>query len=67
MTAGTGREALIELRRVGNMMKATAIDPLTLTEVSVIGPATGSQEMLRRTVVAKLAYVLKRNATPGLK
>ncbi len=67
MTQSTGREVLIEMRRVGNVMKATAIDPQTLTEVSVVGPATGSQDMLRRTVVAKLAYVIKRDAKAGTK
>ena len=64
MATGPQREVMLEFRRVGNVMKATAIDPLTLTEVSVAGPASGSQEMLRRTVLAKLAYVLKRNAKP---
>ena len=67
MTQGTGREVLIEMRRVGNVMKATAIDPVTLTEVSAIGPATGSQEMLKRTVVAKLQYVIQRGTKPAPK
>ena len=38
------------------------MDPETLTEVSVVGPATGAKEMLRRTVLAKLEYMLKRKA-----
>ena len=59
------REILLEFRRVGNAMKATALDPLTMTEVSVVGPAQGSQEMLRRTVLAKLEYVIKRKAKPA--
>jgi len=41
---------------------ATAMDPETLTEVSVVGPAVNSQEQLRRTVLAKLEYVLAKNA-----
>ncbi|MEI6559076.1 MAG: hypothetical protein WCO00_11790 [Rhodospirillaceae bacterium] len=61
------REILIEFRRVGTVVKASAIDPETLTEVSVVGPARGSQEMLRRTVLAKLDYVLRRNAKPPAK
>lgn len=56
------KEVLLEFHRVGSYLKATAVDPSTLVEVSVVGPAVGSREMLRRTVLAKLDYVLKRNA-----
>ncbi|HYD31576.1 MAG TPA: hypothetical protein VEB64_12060 [Azospirillaceae bacterium] len=56
------KEVLLEFHRVGSYMKAVAVDPVTLTEVSVVGPAIGSREMLKRTVLAKLDYVLKRNA-----
>ena len=56
------REIFVEFRRIGNCVKATAMDPETLTEVSVVGPATGAKEMLRRTVLAKLEYMLKRKA-----
>jgi hypothetical protein len=56
------REVLLEFQRVGSYMKATAMDAATLTEVSVVGPVNHSQEMLRRTVLAKLEYVLARNA-----
>ena len=63
MTTPPRREVLLEFRRVGNAVKATALDPETLTEVSVVGPAAGGQEMLRRTVLAKLEYVLRRNAS----
>ena len=66
MTAPPKREILLEFRRVGTVMKATALDPATLTEVSVVGPARGSQEMLRRTVLAKLEYILTRKGhLPG--
>jgi hypothetical protein len=43
-------------------MKATAMDAATLTEVSVVGPINHSQEMLKRTVLAKLNYVLTKKA-----
>jgi hypothetical protein len=43
-------------------MKATAMDAATLTEVTVVGPLNHSQEMLKRTVLAKLEYVLAKNA-----
>jgi len=62
MAKPPGKEVLLEFQRVGTYMKATAMDPETLTEVSVVGPAVNSQEQLRRTVLAKLEYVLAKNA-----
>jgi hypothetical protein len=59
------RDVVIELRRVGNYMKATAMDPETLTEVMVFGPARGCEEALRRIVVAKLRHVLARKPEPS--
>ncbi|UEM04108.1 hypothetical protein JL101_001310 [Skermanella rosea] len=60
------REVLLEFQRVGMYMKAIAMDPETLTEVTVLGPLNHSQEMLRRTAVAKLEYVLaKKASTPS--
>lgn len=53
------REVLIEFQRVGVYLKATAVDPDTLTEVSVVGPLH-AEAQLKRTVVAKLNYVLTR-------
>lgn len=50
---------LIEFQRVGVYLKATAVDPDTLTEVSVVGPLH-AEAQLKRTVVAKLNYVLTR-------
>jgi len=63
--AGGAGEVLVEVVRVGSVLKATAIDPVTLTEVSTMGPVNGSRELLTRTVVAKLAWVLKRNQEQG--
>ena len=62
MTSPPRREVFLEFRQVGNCVKATAMDPETLIEVSVVGPARGGKEMLRRTVLAKLDYMIKRNA-----
>lgn len=54
------REVLLEFRRIGNVVKVTATDAATLTEVTIQGPANASRESLRRTAVAKLNYVLAR-------
>jgi hypothetical protein len=62
MTKPPDREVLLEFQRVGSYMKATAMDAATLTEVTVVGPINHSQEMLKRTVLAKLDYVLAKKA-----
>jgi hypothetical protein len=53
-----GGEVLIEFYQVGASVKVTAVDPETLTEVSIVGPAHAPQSQLERTVIAKLRYVL---------
>lgn len=58
-------EVFFEFHRVGSYMKVTAIDAASGTEVSVAGPATGSRELLRRTALNKLRFVMNRNAQGG--
>jgi hypothetical protein len=54
------REILLEFHRIGHLVKVTAIDPVTLIEVSILGPAATPEAELRRTAIAKLDYVLRR-------
>ena len=56
------REVLVEVRRVGNAVKVTALDPVTLTEATIVGSPRDGEEMLKRTVMAKLRYVLNKSA-----
>lgn len=58
-------DVLFEFVRMGSYMKVSAIDPATATEVSVAGPATGSRELLKRTAINKLRYVLERQQAKG--
>ncbi len=53
-------DVIIEFRRIGGSVKVSAIDPRTLTEVSIVGPATAGEEELKRTVLNKLEYVLAK-------
>ncbi|MDQ7248264.1 DUF6898 family protein [Dongia sedimenti] len=54
---------IIEFHRVGNAVKVTAMDPVTLTEVSMVGaPGFGDKE-LTRLVVRKLEYMLAKRGT----
>jgi hypothetical protein len=55
-----GREVLIEIVTLGGYAKASAIDPLTGTEVSIIGPANATRASLEAAALAKLDYVLKK-------
>ncbi|MDE1147915.1 MAG: hypothetical protein PW843_15035 [Azospirillaceae bacterium] len=50
----------LQFQRVGPVVKATAIDPVTGTEVSVQGPASTPQAALGRLAVSKLKYVLSK-------
>ncbi len=54
------REIIIEFFPVGNIVKVSAMDVKTLTEVSVQCPANVSEEMLKRNALKRLEYVLKK-------
>ena len=58
-------EVLIEFHRVGKVVKVSAIDPITGTEVSIVGDPHYGEETLMRTAVRKLRYVIakRRRAT----
>jgi hypothetical protein len=53
---------IIEFTQIGANVKVTAIDPKTMTEVSIVGGAQYSQEFLKRQAVKKLEYVLSKQA-----
>lgn len=53
-------EVIFEFTRVGNSVKVTAMDTETLTEVSIVGPASAGPTQLRLTVLRKLEWVLAK-------
>lgn len=55
-----GREIIIEFHPVGNFMKISAMDTKTLTEISVQGPISTPQNILKRNALKRLEYVLKK-------
>ena len=57
---GSGREVIIEFQQIGNAVKVTAIDPVSLVEVSIMGPPSAGEETLKRNAVNKLNYVLSK-------
>ncbi|MBT6285699.1 MAG: hypothetical protein HOI96_11035 [Rhodospirillaceae bacterium] len=56
----TGREVLVEFQQIGNPVKVTAMDTKSMVEVSIMGPATAGEEILKRNVINKLNYVLSK-------
>lgn len=51
-------EYIIEITAMGNSVKATAIDPHSMTEATIIGPASATQQQLSELAVRKLLYIL---------
>lgn len=58
-------EVLFEIRRIGMFVKVSAIDPITNTEVSIVGSSRTNQNALKAVAMRKLRYVITRNRKPG--
>lgn len=58
-------EVLFEFRTVGNVVRVSAIDPATGTEVTMVAPAGHGEHMLKRLAARKLAYVMTKNRNTG--
>jgi len=57
--AGRG-EVIIEFVRLGGLVRVSALDPASLVEVTLQGPAAAGEAALRDAVLRKLDYVLAR-------
>lgn len=55
-----GREIIIEFHPIGNVVKVSAMDTQSLTEISIQGPANGQEAILKRNALKRLEYVLKK-------
>lgn len=56
------RETIFEYKRHTNIIQVNAIDVGSKVEVSIQGASYANQEMLRKTAMAKLNYVLAQKA-----
>lgn len=54
------REIILEYHPIGGIVKVTAMDAKTLTEISIQGPASTPQKILERNALKRLEYVLKK-------
>lgn len=57
---GKLREVLFEMVQIGNVIKVTAIDPVTGVEVSIVGSSNMSEFSLKANAKRKLEYVLRK-------
>lgn len=55
-----GREVIFEFSPVGHLVKVSAMDTKTLTEIVIQGPASASEEILKKNALKRLEYVLKK-------
>lgn len=56
------RHYLLEFLPMGNSVKVSAIDPVSGTEVSIVGPVNASKDELTRVAVSKLEYVMREKS-----
>ncbi len=66
MPAETLNEVIIEFQQIGNAVKVSAVDPESQIEVSIVGPPGAGEEILKRTAIRKLEYVLNKRRTGGV-
>jgi len=55
------REIIYEFIPVGNVVRVSAMDTRTLTEVVISAPRNYSKETMQNRAKAKLYYVLRKN------
>ena len=57
---GSSKEYYLEFHQVGQYIKVSAIDPDTLTEVSIVGDPNTDRKRLEQLAVQKLEWVLAK-------
>ncbi len=55
---------IIEFKQIGNVVKVTAIDTVTMIEASIVGDPKAGKEDLTKLAVRKLQYVIERDTKP---
>ena len=56
-----GREIILEYQPVGNIMRVSAMDTATMTEVSIQCPVNAGEYVFKKNVLAKMEYVLRKS------
>jgi len=55
-------EVLFEFITQGNFVKVVAVDPVTNTEISLVGDRRAGRTALENAAIQKLKYVINKNA-----
>lgn len=55
-----GREVIFEFRPVGNIMRVSAMDTASMTEVIIQCPASAGEAAFKKNALMRLEYVLKK-------
>jgi hypothetical protein len=62
MARERGNGIIFEIIRMGDYVKVSAIDPVTMVEVSVVGPSKGPISVVKQVAVQKLRRAIERGA-----
>lgn len=54
------REVIFEFYPVGQYVRVSAMDTKTLTEISIQGPVSASEDLLKHNALKRLEYVLRK-------
>lgn len=54
------REIYIEMNRIGQIVKVTAMDTASLTEVITQGPVSAGEKALKDAAIKKLEFVMRK-------
>ena len=60
MTSINDSRIIIEFVQVGAYVKVSAIDPVSLFEVSIVGDPSASRNTLEQIAIKKLKFVLSK-------
>jgi hypothetical protein len=55
-----GREVILEFTPIGSVVKVTAFDSISLTEISIQGPLSTPQSSLEQAALSRLVFVLRK-------
>ena len=60
MTSINDPRIIVEFIQVGAYVKVSAVDPVSLVEVSIVGDPSASRSTLEQTAIKKLKFVLAK-------
>lgn len=54
------REVILEFQTIGGIMRVSAMDTASMTEVVIQGPVSAGETILKRNALRRLEYVLRK-------